>query len=231
MGRLYRGSVRAHNVRPLKIDSSLLVDCPVLRILKHTFPISLVDLLKNRPLLIVGAIVIALIVWVWTGYNGLIQSKGMVNSTWAQVETQYQRRFDLVPNLVTTVKGAANFERSTLESVTQARTQWQNAGSRGDQINAATSFDSALSRLLVTVEAYPQLQATQAFRDLMAQLEGTENRIATARRDYNESVRSYNVRAQRFPTFILARLFGFGAESYFESAEGSETVPKVDFGS
>ena len=186
-------------------------------------------LAKNKIFLIIGAVALILIGWLWTGYNGLIQSRGSVDGSWAQVETQYQRRFDLVPNLVNTVKGAANFEQETFESVTAARSQWQNAGSRGEQINAATNFESAFSRLLVTVEAYPQLQATQAFRDLMAQLEGTENRISTARRDYNESVRAYNVKTQRFPTLLLAQLFGFGPEAYFESAEGSETAPKVDF--
>ena len=186
-------------------------------------------LAKNKIFLIVGAVALILVVWVWTGYNGLIQSKGLVDGSWAQVETQYQRRFDLVPNLVSTVKGAADFEQETFASVTAARSQWQNAGSRGEQLSAATNFESAFSRLLVTVEAYPQLQATQAFRDLMAQLEGTENRISTARRDFNESVRVYNVKTQRFPTLLLARLFGFGPEAYFESAEGSETAPKVDF--
>ena len=109
------------------------------------------------------------------------------------------------------------------------RSQWQSAGSRDAKIAAASGFDSALSRLLVTVEAYPQLQATQAFRDLMTQLEGTENRIATARRDYNESVQSYNVLVARFPRNILARFFGFGPEKLFSSDAGADKAPAVNF--
>jgi LemA protein len=167
--------------------------------------------------------------WVWSGYNGLVSSKGNVDAQWAQVETQYQRRFDLVPNLVSTVKGAANFEQSTLTAVTAARTQWMQAPSRNEKVDAAGTFDSALSRLLVTVEAYPQLQATQAFRDFMTQLEGTENRIATARRDYNNAVMSYNVKVRQFPANILAGMFGFEAEKSFESAPGSEKAPSVNF--
>lgn len=186
--------------------------------------------MKRSPLLI-GILVVALLLigWLWTGYNSLVGAKGAVEGNWAQVETQYQRRFDLVPNLVRTVQGAADFEQETLTQVTAARTQWQSAGSRTQQIAAAEGFESALSRLLVTVEAYPQLKATEAFRDLMTQLEGTENRIATARRDYNESVRGYNVMVQRFPRNILAGLFGFGPETYFDAVAGSETAPEVQF--
>ena len=186
-------------------------------------------LARNHTLLIVLAVLAALLFWVWTEYNGLITAKGAVDGSWAQVETQYQRRMDLVPNLVNTVKGAASFEQETLTQVTQARTNWLSADNRGEQIGAAEDFDSALARLLVTVESYPQLQATQAFRDFMTQLEGTENRISTARRDFNEAVRSYNVRTQRFPTNILAGMFGFDAEQYFDAAEGSEDAPSADF--
>lgn len=179
---------------------------------------------------VIPAIIVIAVIWAWSGYNGLITAKGEVEGQWSQVETQYQRRFDLVPNLVNTVKGAANFEQSTLTAVTAARTQWQQAPSRGAQIAAASGFDAALSRLLVTVEAYPQLQATQAFRDLMTQLEGTENRIATARRDYNQAVQAYNVRVRTFPRNILAGVFGFDAERQFGSQPGAETAPSVDFG-
>lgn len=179
---------------------------------------------------VLGGFALILAAWLWTGYNGLVSSKAAVDAAWANVETQYQRRFDLVPNLVSTVKGAANFEQKTLTDVTAARTKWMNAGeSRGEQIAAARGFDSALSRLLVTVEAYPQLQATQAFRDLMAQLEGTENRIAVARRDYNEAVKSFNVLVQRFPRNTLAAIFGFRSERLFNASEGAEIAPKVDF--
>ncbi len=184
---------------------------------------------KPVALYIVLGIAVILVAWVWTGYNGLVTSRGTVTAAWAQVETQYQRRFDLVPNLVNTVKGAADFERETYEAVTAARSQWQGATTREGQIQAATGFESALSRLLVTVEAYPQLQATQAFRDLMTQLEGTENRISEARRDYNEVVVTYNVKVQRFPGNILAGFFGFASEKPFEAADGADTAPTVDF--
>jgi LemA protein len=135
----------------------------------------------------------------------------------------------LIPNLVSTVKGAANFEQETFTAVTAARSQWQSAGTRDDKVTAANSFDSALSRLLVTVEAYPQLKATQAFTDFMTQLEGTENRIAVARRDYNQAVQTYNVRIRRFPSNILAGIFGFDAEKMFEATEGASSAPSVQF--
>lgn len=174
-------------------------------------------------------VILLLLFWVWSGYNSLVTANEAVDASWAQVETQYQRRFDLVPNLVSTVKGAADFEQETYMAVTEARSQWQSAGTRGEKIAAATGFDSALSRLLLTVENYPNLKATEAYRDLMTQLEGTENRIGVARRDYNEEVRSYNVKVKRFPKNQLARFFGFEPEEFFESAEGSEQAPSVEF--
>lgn len=175
------------------------------------------------------AVVALLAVWVFSGYNTLVTQRQNVDTAWGQVETQYQRRFDLIPNLQATVRGAANFEQETFTAVTAARSQWQDAGSRDEQVAAAGAFDSALSRLLVTVEAYPQLQATQAFRDFMTQLEGTENRIATARRDYNEAVRDYNLAVRRFPGLILAALFGYDAEPGFEAADGADEAPTVNF--
>ncbi|NOS66999.1 MAG: LemA family protein [Candidatus Peribacteraceae bacterium] len=184
---------------------------------------------NSKVLYIVLGVLAVLALWVWTGYNGLVSSKAAVEGSWAQVETQYQRRIDLVPNLVSTVKGAANFEQETFTAITEARSQWQGAGSRDEKINAASGFDSALSRLLVTVEAYPQLQATQAFRDLMTQLEGTENRISTARRDFNTAVQTYNVRVARFPSNLLAGMFGFESEKMFSADEGADKAPAVNF--
>lgn len=175
-----------------------------------------------------GAVVLAGLLW--SGYNGLVTSSEAVRASWAQVETQYQRRFDLVPNLVRTVSGAANFEQSTITAVTQARSGWQAATTPSARIAAAQQFDSALSRLLVTVEAYPQLQATQAYRDLMTQLEGTENRIGVARKDYNDAVQSYNVRVKRFPGSLWAAVFGFAPEAFFESDDAAAQAPTVDFG-
>ena len=187
---------------------------------------------KFSPWYVVLGILVLLLIWAGVAYNGFITAKGNVTNQWAQVETQYQRRVDLVPNLVSTVKGAANFEQSTFEQVTAARSAWAQAksiGDRGQEITAATGFDSALSRLLVTVEAYPQLQATQAFRDLMTQLEGTENRIAVARKDYNDAVFSYNVKVQRFPGVLFAKIFGFAPEKSFEASEGADQAPVVNF--
>ncbi len=184
--------------------------------------------------MIVLGVVLVVGMWLVSSYNGLVSERAVVQNQWAQVETQYQRRMDLVPNLVSTVKGAANFEQETFVQVTEARSAFAQAkavGDRGQVIAAAGSFDSALSRLLVTVEAYPQLQATQSFRDLMIQLEGTENRIAVARKDYNDAVASYNVRVLRFPGRLAAALFGFDAEKQFEAQEGSDVAPTVDFAS
>lgn len=176
----------------------------------------------------IGAIVLILL-GALLGYNGIVTSREGVNAAWAQVETTYQRRLDLVPNLVETVKGAAKFEQETLMQITEARTKWLTAGSREDHIAAAAGFEGALARLLVTVENYPTLGATKAYQDLLAQLEGTENRISVARRDYNEAVRTYNLRVKRFPSFIIARAFGFGEEKFFEAAAGAESAPTVAF--
>lgn len=182
-------------------------------------------------LVIVGVLVIFGF-WLWSSYNGLISGEEMVKNKWADVEVQYQRRMDLIPNIVNTVKGSANFEQETLQAVVEARSAWAQAKSSGDiggAINAANSFDSALSRLLVTVEAYPNIKSTQAFTDLMTTLEGTENRISVARRDFNEAVKNYNLKLRRFPTNIVANLFNFESWNFFEAKDGSESAPEVKF--
>ncbi len=186
----------------------------------------------NRTVWVVIAVVVLVALWAFGGYNGLVRARENVSGKWAQVETQYQRRADLVPNLIETVKGAARFERDTLQAVTAARTRWLEArgGDRAGAIAAAGAFDSAFARLIATFENYPQLQAVAAFRDLLAQLEGTENRIAVARKDYNEAVQGYNVAVKTFPRALMARLFGFAPEAFFEAAEGAAIAPKVDFG-
>jgi len=184
---------------------------------------------KNIILLVVLAVILLAAGWVWTTYNGLVSMSEGVDASWAQVETQYQRRFDLIPNLQATVQGAADFERDTFTAVTAARTQWQQAGTRPEQIEAAGSFDSALSRLLVTVENYPDLKATQAFRDFMVQLEGTENRISVARRDFNETVRGYNVFIKVFPRNMLAGSFGYDPSEFFEIDDEAAEAPDVEF--
>jgi LemA protein len=177
-------------------------------------------------------VIVLLGLWAFSSYNGLVTERENVDTSWRQVETQYQRRYDLIPNLVNTVQGSADFEQETLTAVTEARTQWQSASAEGDreeQVAAAQQTESALARLLVTVEAYPQLTSTAAFRDLMAQLEGTENRISVARMDYNNAVREYNLLVKRFPGNIMAGLFGFDDEPGFESDEGAEDAPPVEF--
>lgn len=182
----------------------------------------------------VVGVVVLLAFWVIGVYNGLIGMRTGIESSWAQVEVQYQRRADLVPQLVATVQGAADFEQSTLTAVTEARTNWLNTqnnpnASLGDQIQSANAFDSALSRLLVSVEAYPQLKATENFQTLQDQLEGTENRIAVARKDFNDTVSPYNVKVQRFPGNIIANIFGFEKYPFFEADAGAEKAPGVNF--
>ena len=172
------------------------------------------------------------------GYNGLVGLRETVNKAWANVETSYQRRADLIPNLVNTVKGAADFEKSTLEAVTNARA---NATSMHIDANdltpeklqqfqqAQAQLSGALGRLLAVAENYPQLKAVQNFSDLQAQLEGTENRINEARRQFNDAAQSYNASRQKFPRVILANLFGFKEKPYFEADKGSEKAPTVKF--
>jgi LemA protein len=173
-------------------------------------------------------------------YNRLVGLSQGVDAKWAQVQTDYQRRADLVPNLVNTVSGAANFEKSTITQVVEARAAVGQVKVGGNQAPASAAeleqFDraqsqlhSALSRLLVVVERYPDLKATANFRDLQAQLEGTENRIAVARRDFNLAVQQYNTAVKRFPPVLYAGLLGFPPKPYFQSAAGTEAAPKVEF--
>ena len=191
---------------------------------------------------LIGLGVVALLVFFGiNNYNSLVQQQQNVNQSWAQVENQYQRRADLIPNLVNTVKGAADFEQQTLTDVIEARSKASSIQVSAEDLNnpqkvqqfqqAQQQLSGALSRLLVTVEKYPELKANQNFRDLQVQLEGTENRIATERQRFNEAVQSYNTNVQSFPTNIFAGLFGFDEKAYFEADEGASEVPEVDFNS
>lgn len=174
-------------------------------------------------------------------YNNLVAADENVERAWGDVETQYQRRSDLIPNLVNTVKGAANFEQETLEAVTNARARATSINLTADDLNdperirqfqeAQDQLSGALSRLLVVAENYPQLRATESFRDLQVQLEGTENRINVARQRYNEAVQSYNTQVRRFPANIIAGITGFERRQPFEATKGAEQAPTVDFGS
>ena len=171
-------------------------------------------------------------------YNSLVGLGQAVDAQWAQVENQYQRRADLIPNLVNTVQGAANFEKSTLEAVVQARASVgsiNTANLPNDQAGMARfqqaqdGLSSALSRLLVVVERYPELKANQSFRDLQVALEGTENRVAVERGRYNERAQAYNTARLRFPTVLFANVFGMREKAYFKAAAGSERAPSVNF--
>jgi LemA protein len=185
-------------------------------------------------------VVLALIVggMVMGTYNNLVALGQGVDAQWAQVENQYQRRADLIPNLVSTVSGAADFEKSTLEAVVQARASvgQVNLGNLPNDPAAFARFQqaqdglsSALSRLMVVVERYPELKANQNFRDLQVALEGTENRISVERNRYNEAAQGYNTARLRFPAVLVARLLGFGEKAYFRAVPGSEQAPSVNF--
>ncbi|MDF2378982.1 MAG: LemA family protein [Candidatus Gracilibacteria bacterium] len=183
---------------------------------------------------LIGFLAVIVLVGSWAvgSYNGLVTMDVAVDESWSQVEVQYQRRFDLIPSLVETVKGVAGFEKDTYTAVTEARSAWAQAkesGDRGAQVAAGSSFDSALSRLLVTVENYPQLKANENFSTLQAQIEGTENRVSVARRDFNQVVKPYNTKVKTFPTLLFAKLFGFDEESFFESKAGSDEAPEIKF--
>jgi len=187
--------------------------------------------------LILGLVAIAVISSCGS-YNRMVQKDEAITGQWAQVETAYQRRADLIPNLVNTVKGYADFEKETLTQVIEARAKATSVNINPENLDAAAiqqfqgaqdGLSSALSRLMVVVERYPDLKANQNFLDLQAQLESTENRIAVERRKFNDATRDYNTYIRRFPKNILASIFGFEKKGYFESTEGSEVAPTVEF--
>lgn len=193
-------------------------------------------------IVLVGVLVLAGLGGV-SSYNSLVKLDQATQAQWGQVENVYQRRLDLVPNLVETVKGAANFEQETLTGVTEARAKVGQVNVQADKRmiddpaafqkfqEAQAGLSSALSRLLVTVEKYPELKATQAFRDLQAQLEGTENRISVERMRFNEAAQAFNTQRNTFPTVIFAGFFGgrFGEKAYFQADKGAKDAPKVKF--
>lgn len=194
---------------------------------------------KWLPWAIVGGIVLLIVMVLVGTYNGLVSEREKVVTAFSNVQTQYQRRADLIPNLVSTVKGASDFEQDTLTQVVEARAKATSVTIDASKataedvqkfMDAQNGVTGSLSRLIAVAENYPQLTATAAYRDLMNQLEGTENRIQVARSDYNEVARPYNTRIQTFPTNLIAGMFGFTARPYFEASAGSDTVPTVNFG-
>ncbi|MBR2083895.1 MAG: LemA family protein [Muribaculaceae bacterium] len=184
-------------------------------------------------------VAIVAIVWGVSIYNGLVKSQESVETAWADVESSYQRRADLIPNLVETVKGYAKHEQETLEGVIEARANATKVTIDGANMTpedlqkyqaAQGDVTNALSRLIAVSEAYPDLKANENFKDLQTQLEGTENRINKARNDFNEVAKQYNTKRRTFPTSIIASIFGFGDKPYFQAQEGADKAPKVDFG-
>lgn len=181
---------------------------------------------------LIGILVFVLVMGMWMVglYNDLVSKDQLVKQSWAQVETQLQRRFDLIPNLVETVKGYAKHEKETFENIALARSAWAGAKSVNEKVAAANQVQSALARLMVVVENYPQLQAAANFMALQGELANTENWIASARSKYNEIVMIYNVKAKSIPTVFFVRMFGFDAEKLsFKSEEAAKTAPKVKF--
>lgn len=181
----------------------------------------------NKYFIIVLAVIIVVGGYLWTFYNGLIKLDQTIQGQWAQVENQFQRRLDLIPNLVNSVQGAMIQEQKIFSEIAEARTKYAGAQTTEQKVETANQIESAIGRLLVIMENYPQLKSIEAVQQLMAQLEGTENRIAVERGRYNETVKNYNTRITQMPGKFLAPLFGFSAKIYFEAAAGAEKAPEV----
>lgn len=175
------------------------------------------------------ALVVLLVIPIIGSYNGLVRLNEDVNGKWAQVDVQLQRRADLIPNLVATVKGYAEHEQEIMNNLADARSRLMGAQTVTDKAAANEELTSALSRLLVIVENYPNLKADANFRQLQDELAGTENRLAVARKDYNDSVQVYNAKIKSFPTNMMAGMFGFSARDYFQVEAGAKTAPQVKF--
>ncbi|MFH0806458.1 MAG: LemA family protein [Candidatus Brennerbacteria bacterium] len=182
----------------------------------------------NKTWWIVIAVVALVLLYGWSAYNGFVGKNEAVDGQWAQVETAYQRRFDLIPNLVNAVKGIMAQEEEVFGALADARTRYAGAGTVDKKAAAATEVESALGRLLVIMENYPQLRSVESVNGLMAELAGTENRVSVERRRFNDAVRELNVSVKRFPSNVVASIFGFGEREYFEAAEGAENAPQVE---
>jgi LemA protein len=193
---------------------------------------------KFLPWIVVLGVLAIIVLWIANVYNGLVAGEEQVESAWAQVENQYQRRADLVPNLVATVKGYAEHEKETLDNVVSARARATQitidpANATPEQLAAYQAaqgeLSQALGKLLAIAENYPDLKANENFRDLQQQLEGTENRITVARQLFNDDARAFNTKVRRFPNNIIANMFGFEKKPYFEAEEGANKAPEVAF--
>ncbi len=184
---------------------------------------------KNKTWIIVLAVVIVLAWWGVSKYNLFVRDGEAINAQWAQVENQYQRRFDLIPNIVNTVKGVAKQEQEVFTAIADARTKYSGAVTPDQKAQAASQVEGALGRLLVIAEAYPTLQSSQAYRDLIVSLEGTENRISVERMKYNGLVLTFDTNVKTFPTSLVAKIFGIEARAYFNVPKENQTAPTVDF--
>jgi LemA protein len=183
----------------------------------------------KKTLIIILAVVIIVALYSFTTYNSLVTLNVAADAQWKQVETQYQRRFDLIPNLVESVKGIMKQETAVFTAIADARTRYSGAVTPNDKAAAASQVESALGRLLVITENYPTLKSSDTVTSLMSQLEGTENRISVERMRFNQSIQSYDLKIKRFPSSIIASMFGFGQREYFNAAPGAETAPQVKF--
>ncbi|MFA5937060.1 MAG: LemA family protein [Candidatus Paceibacterota bacterium] len=184
---------------------------------------------KNKTLIIVLIVVLLLVFWVVGKYNSFVVSNESITNQWAQVENQLQRRFDLIPNVINTVKGITKQEQEVFGMLADARTRYAGSTSVDEKAKTAGEVESSLARLLVIAENYPELKSSESFRDLTIELEGTENRISVERMKYNDLVKSLNASIKMFPNSILASIFGVKERVYFEITEEAATVPKVDF--
>ncbi|MEN9647346.1 MAG: hypothetical protein RLY57_150 [Candidatus Parcubacteria bacterium] len=193
--------------------------------------------MKSKAWIVIGIVVAVIALSILGSYNGLVKKSQAVDTAAAQIQTDYQRRSDLIPNLVSTVKGAASYEQATLTQVVEARANAtkvslnvNDPASIAAFQNAQSQVSSSLSRLLAVAENYPQLTATESFKGLQTQLEGTENRIAVSRKDFNTAVQTYNTTVKVFPGSLIASIFGFEAKAYFQADAAAQTAPKVEFG-
>lgn len=182
----------------------------------------------KKTLIIILALAVLLVGWFWMSYNKLVTANEQVDNQWAQVEVQYQRRFDLIPNLVESVKGAMGQEQKVFGDLAAARANYSGANSVNAKAEAATQVEGALSRLLVVMENYPQLKSIETVQTLMAQLEGTENRVSVERNRFNEEVKAYNLLTKRFPMNLMASMFNYAEKAYFQVAPITAEAPKVD---
>ena len=183
----------------------------------------------KKSTIIVIVIIVLVLLYGLVSYNSLVTLNVSADTQWKQVETQYQRRFDLIPNLVESTKGVMKQEQAVFDAIAQARTQYSGASSPDQKAAAAGQVESALGRLLVITENYPQLKSSENVQSLMAQIEGTENRVSVERMRFNTNVQDYNLKVMRFPSSVIASIFGFKSRQYFNSVPGSENAPQVKF--